>query len=267
MPTLPAPDAVGALLHARDTRSAILDVLEAAAEPMPAPLANAAALELGELLALSADDVEEATYRRLHLLIVRMARHDPAGVLGAAFGCGRWLAMWRAEDSTLGRLARKSHAELDSDDALSYAAAWACEASLSTRGWTAPVHAMGMTVPEFMGTTLSLEPIITAPSDDVPLQMMSLLLQALRNSEGLSGRPEGLPDVWINGVWRALGFSLNGREAVAKRAVDLGVFEVAVIALRALGSTTDRMVRVHNMCTGLRLSTQIRVVFCHNNSR
>jgi hypothetical protein len=85
---------------------------------------------------------------------------------------------------------------------------------------------------------MSEEPIISqqkTPSDDVPRQMLTLLVELLRSGE--------LVELAIGGAWRGLEQCLTGRPRLGPAAVELGNFDLAVEQCRAIGSPAD-MVRI-----------------------
>ena len=69
------------------------------------------------------------------------------------------------------------------------------------------------------------------PSDDVPRQMLTLLVELLRSGE--------LPELAIGGAWHALFCCLAGRFGLGAAAMELGVIELVADHCRAIGSPAD----------------------------
>ena len=69
------------------------------------------------------------------------------------------------------------------------------------------------------------------PSDDVPRQLVSLLVELLRSDE--------LPELVIGGAWLRVAYCLSGRPGLGPTVMELGLFDLAVRHLRALGSPAD----------------------------
>eukprot|EP01046_Picozoa_sp_COSAG06_P080573 COSAG06_NODE_27840_length_585_cov_1.156379_1_plen_124_part_10 len=120
-----AADTVGPLLRDRETRAATLDALDAHAVPIERSVSLGAAPALGELLALDVAEVGPAEFDRIGLLLGRLmaeASDDPASVIGAAWGEGRFLAFFRSccEGNALAQALRKPAEELTRKDALHF---------------------------------------------------------------------------------------------------------------------------------------------------
>eukprot|EP01046_Picozoa_sp_COSAG06_P003158 COSAG06_NODE_119_length_23111_cov_51.658613_26_plen_215_part_00 len=80
---------------------------------------------------------------------------------------------------------------------------------------------------------MSTDPIISKklmPSDDVPGQMLTLLLELLRSGE--------LPELAIGGAWAAV-FQCLLCQGLATLAMELGLIDLAVQHLQAIGSPAD----------------------------
>ena len=69
------------------------------------------------------------------------------------------------------------------------------------------------------------------PTDDVPQQLLALQLELLRSHK--------LPDLATGGAWFSAKECLDGRPELGPVALDVGVFELAVEHLRAIGSPAD----------------------------
>eukprot|EP01043_Picozoa_sp_COSAG02_P012295 COSAG02_NODE_472_length_21636_cov_767.911366_19_plen_284_part_01 len=81
---------------------------------------------------------------------------------------------------------------------------------------------------------MSVHPVLSKkqmPSDDVPQQLLALSIELLRSRE--------LPELVIGGAWRCVKDCIDGRPGLAPVAMELGVFDVAVAGLRAVGSPVD----------------------------
>ena len=74
------------------------------------------------------------------------------------------------------------------------------------------------------------------PSDDVPLQMLTLLIELLRSGE--------LPELAIDGAWFGVNQCLAMRPGLGPAAMELGVIELAAEHLRAIGSPADNMASI-----------------------
>eukprot|EP01043_Picozoa_sp_COSAG02_P032668 COSAG02_NODE_2193_length_9555_cov_102.183481_7_plen_419_part_00 len=81
---------------------------------------------------------------------------------------------------------------------------------------------------------MSVHPILSKkqmPSDDVPQQLLTLSVELLRSRE--------LPELAIGGAWRCAHDSMDSRPGLAPVAMELGLFDLAVEDLRAIGSPAD----------------------------
>jgi hypothetical protein len=235
MAARPAPDAVHALLATAASRPATLAALEDHPAPLDRALAVAAAPALVELLTVSADDVDAATFQRAGLLLARLlaeAPDDPSIIYGAAFGEGRLAALWNSEDSVVARALLKPANQLTADDALSLACAEAYTSPALVRGYTATWRAIGLNGLEWTKLSLSAHPITSEaklPEHDIPKRMVTLLLELLR------APPPGVAELFLGGGWMALTRCLYGRAAVARHALESGIMNLAVSAANELG--------------------------------
>ena len=151
-------DSVAQLLRGSGTRTAALDALDAHSAPIDRSVSLAVAPVLGELLALEAAEVAREQFDRVGLLLARLlaeaasaaeAPDDPASVFGAAFGNGRYAALYAAEDTVLAQAVRKPAAELTLADARSFACWNACGGPYRIRGATEPLLAAGVSSQEW----------------------------------------------------------------------------------------------------------------------
>jgi hypothetical protein len=81
---------------------------------------------------------------------------------------------------------------------------------------------------------MSLDPMMSQqqmPSDDVPRQMLTLLVELLR-----SGELQGLA---IGGAWRSVEGCLTGRPGLGPAAMELGLIDLAAEHCRTVGSAAD----------------------------
>ena len=81
---------------------------------------------------------------------------------------------------------------------------------------------------------MSAEPLLSQkkmPDDDVPRQMVTLLVELLQSGE--------LPELAIGGAWSGVHNCLMGRPGLGPMAMELGVIELAAKHLRAIGSPAD----------------------------
>ena len=122
---LPSPNTVASMLAAPATRIATLDALEQHTGPHEAALALAAASALTDLLCLDGAEVPHALYQRVGLLRGRLVleAEDVLAMSDAYLGDGRYARELTAPSVGQGGLRSKSAAQLDRDDALSYACA------------------------------------------------------------------------------------------------------------------------------------------------
>jgi hypothetical protein len=80
---------------------------------------------------------------------------------------------------------------------------------------------------------MSVEPVGAKklPSDEVPRQMVILLVELLRSAE--------LSELAIGGAWDAIYHCLSGRPRLGPMAIELGLFDLGMEHLRAIGSPAD----------------------------
>ena len=158
-----AAGTVGSLLRDRETRDAALDALDAHAVPIERSVSLGAAPVLGELLALDVAEVSPADFDRIGLLLGRLigeASDDPASVFGAAWGEGRFLALFRSEGNALAQALRKPAEELTREDALHLACSEVLVSQVCVRGWTKPWAAAGFaTTMEFLAAWMAEDPL------------------------------------------------------------------------------------------------------------
>eukprot|EP01052_Picozoa_sp_SAG31_P001966 SAG31_NODE_66_length_28567_cov_30.222698_7_plen_413_part_00 len=69
------------------------------------------------------------------------------------------------------------------------------------------------------------------PSDDVPRQMLTLLVELLRSGE--------LPELAIGGAWRGLESCLTGRPGLGPTAMNLGLIQLVADQCRHVGTPAD----------------------------
>jgi hypothetical protein len=84
------------------------------------------------------------------------------------------------------------------------------------------------------GLNMSAEPIVSkkkSPEDDVPMKMMTLLVELLKSNE--------LPELAIGGAWIAVRSCLIGRPSLGPVALECGLFELTVAHLNAIGRPAD----------------------------
>ena len=81
---------------------------------------------------------------------------------------------------------------------------------------------------------MSVEPLLSQkkmPEDDVPRQMVTLLVELLRSGE--------LPERAIGGAWQGIANCVRGRPGVGVVGMELGLIELAAEHCRAIGSPAD----------------------------
>jgi hypothetical protein len=71
----------------------------------------------------------------------------------------------------------------------------------------------------------------TMPSDDVPLQMLTMLLELLKSGE--------LPGLAMGGAWFGAYVCLTGYPALCTAALELGLVDICVQHCRVVGSPSD----------------------------
>ena len=86
----------------------------------------------------------------------------------------------------------------------------------------------------YFGLFQSIDPIVSKThmlSDGVPQQLLTRLVELLRSHE--------LPELAVGGAWLRIGACLFGRPDLGPAVMELGLFELAVEHLRAVGSPAD----------------------------
>eukprot|EP01043_Picozoa_sp_COSAG02_P000335 COSAG02_NODE_6_length_64796_cov_76.792865_18_plen_369_part_00 len=240
MALVPSPDTVGSMLADPATRIQTLDALEQHEGPHDAALALATAPALTDLLCLDGQrhGVPHALYQRVGLLRGRLLVEaaDPVAVWGVALGEGRYAREITAASVGMEGLRSKSAAELDRDDALSFACGDAlAQAIRDGHGWTRPFAAAGFgSAKEFIGLFMAEHPIASAkrcPDDDKPIRMLTLLVGLLRSGE--------VPDLAIGGALYVANQCIQGRPAVVRVGLELGVIELVSAQLLRCGAPSE----------------------------
>ena len=228
------PDAVAARLRDEAERDAALSELEALRGQHERPLALAVAPALAELLA---SGIEAPLFRRAGLLLGRLvheAQDSPGAIYGAAFGEGRLRAVWASEQSVVAQGFSRRVGEFSRDDALNYSCMHAHEPSSWVRGCTAPWRAAVGSSAAWLELMLAAEPIVRSSTTDAhAIHVVTLLLGLLRAAD-----TEELPEMAIGGAFFGI-FNCCQRPAVARAALERGVFEIAAAQLRAIGSPAE----------------------------
>eukprot|EP01046_Picozoa_sp_COSAG06_P062021 COSAG06_NODE_13827_length_1215_cov_2.299283_2_plen_229_part_01 len=80
---------------------------------------------------------------------------------------------------------------------------------------------------------MSVDPLGTKklPSDDVPCQLLPLLVELLRSAE--------LPELAIGGAWYAIFCGISGRPSLCPVSMELGLFDLGMEHFRRIGSPAD----------------------------
>ena len=241
---LPSPDTVASMLADPTTRIATLDALEQHTGPHEAALALAAASALTDLLCLDGAAVPHALYQRVGILRGRLVleAEDVLAMSDAYLGDGRFARELTAPSVGQGGLRSKSAAQLDRDDALSYACGhWMSGVLRDAGGYTRPFAAAGFgSVKEFFRIFMAEEAIASVqrcPDDDKAIKMLTLLVELLRSGE--------VPDLAIGGVLYAAGGCIMGRPASARAALELGAMELVSAQLSRCGSPSDWLSATH----------------------
>lgn len=239
-----SPAEAAAQLAEPATRDTTLAALDNHTGQHAADLALAVAPALGTLLVADAAEVDAATSQRVGLLIARMvleAGDEKArlAIYGAAFGGGRYAEAYGATRATYVRpLLEKPAEALDREDALCFACAHAALiAGLhGPSGCTGVARAVGISEREWLGAYMSgpLAGKTHLPTDEIPLKLAMLWME-------LAKAPEQLPAWALPGVWQCLVDCCMSRPAVAKAALELGLIELVVAQLQALGTQTERL--------------------------
>jgi hypothetical protein len=198
---------------------------------------------LATLLVADAAEVDAPTARRVGLLLTRMigdAGDDEArlAMCGAAFADGRYVeALSDVRSAAVRPLLEKPAEALDQEDALTYVLVAGVYAAGSggPSGWGGMNHTLGTTDRVWLDTWTA-NPLTGKEhlTDSVPLKMLELCLELART-------PEELPAGALVGVWWALDQCCEIRPAAGKRGLELGLVELAVAQLRALGTPAERL--------------------------
>ena len=156
-------DTVAQLLRDAVSRPSTLEALEAHGGAIDSEIALAAATALGELLAASADDVDQQQLERVGLLLNRlfMEASDPSVVYGAAFGEGRMAALLSSRDNVSGRALQKPASELTAMDARSIVFHDVFNGPAGVRGWTKNYAAAVGSAAQFFGVWMKEHPLIS----------------------------------------------------------------------------------------------------------
>jgi hypothetical protein len=224
------------------TRLAALDVFECHTAPIPPAAALAAAPALAELLTMDAAEVEHAVFDRTGLLLGRLFSEALPEALPAMYGAAlggdffpKLYGTSKASNVVLAAL-RGPASQLTRADALSYACliggAWS---EAPVRGFSQMHAAAGYTTMGFIKMWMTSDFMVSKkqmPEDDVPMRMMTLLLELLKSNE--------LPERAVAGAWLAVAYCLLGRPGLNTAAVvECGLLELAVVCLNAIGSPAD----------------------------
>ena len=238
-------------------------------------VALAAAPALVDIVAAATEESDRAALDRAALLLARLLAEavlDPASVYGAAFAGERFEAYIATalvtEAAQRGEMLTWAHA-------LSYACLYAHHGPAVAHGYTVPSTGAGRTANDTMNIVslllppappplpsrfadlrcclcyfflsavaqstvcdqwIDADPMVSKkrmPSDDAPGQMLTLLAELLRSGE--------LPELAIGGAWHAAYGCVLGRPGLGPLAIELGLFELAVEHLRAIGSPADAL--------------------------
>eukprot|EP01043_Picozoa_sp_COSAG02_P024748 COSAG02_NODE_1363_length_13047_cov_5.747374_10_plen_273_part_00 len=221
-------------------RSKTLDALEAHGAPLPNP--KALAPVFADVLAADVSEIDRETHDRVGLLLARLfveAMPDYEPIYAAAFGGQRLQKLWNANGTVGAALHGKAASELTRADAISCACAFAHSELAMARGFTAPFGTIGLTARDWLALFTDSHPLGGKKwfsTDDVPRRMLELTLELLQSSE--------LSDVARMGAWYTIVCCpFHPRPAVARLAVQWGIFDKAVAQLRDLGSPADWIVR------------------------
>jgi len=186
-----------------------------------AEIAVACASPLCEVLSRPVSEVDAEAYRRAALVLTAISGVDPARVGAEMFKleqCNLW--GWAAPDSALAVVLAKEPASLTPDDALVLAGVmaplaiqWSTQESANSCAGVA-----GVAMADVLTAFLPLCFMVTTrtPSDDLNMALLPLLLELLE-------APEQLQEFALVGVLCTLHISVQGRPAVAARALELGI--------------------------------------------
>jgi hypothetical protein len=157
-----AADTVAQLLLDAETRPTTLEALEANGGAIDSAIALAAAPALVELLTASADEVNQAQFECVGLLLNRLfmeASADPSVVFGAAHGDGRMAALLRSSDNVAARALRKPAEKLTAADVRSVVLHDTWNAPVGVRGWTKPHAAAELSTLQVFGIFMKEHPL------------------------------------------------------------------------------------------------------------
>ena len=188
-------------------------------------------------MCLDAAEVPHALYQRVGLLRGRflVEAEDPMAIYGAMEGHGLCAKLYSAPSSVVGALRSKTAAQLDREDALSYACATALRGSLTDSiSWSRACAAVDLTAKEWIGMFFAEDPFGSpqqCPTDDKPIKMVSLLLELLRSDE--------VPDLLNPGLLFAVNITLQRRPAVVGKAMELNLIEVIMAQLSRAGTPSE----------------------------
>lgn len=136
-------------------------------------------------------------FRRASLILARVlsqtSDHQLA-VCSAAWGSGRLAALWSAEENLVAQALRKSR-RLCAEDALNYACMYAADCR-ALGGCLGQSKATGLSIAELAKLYVNAELFVSQQkmtTDDVPRQMVGLLLNSIRSRD--------LPELAIGGAW------------------------------------------------------------------
>ena len=140
--------------------------------------------------------LDGAAFRRVSLILARVISEsdDPFSVLGVAWGSGRLAALWSSEENVVAQ-ALNSPRKLCAEDALNYACLYAAGCHVPG-SWVQRSRAIGLSTADFAKLCVSAEPIVSQSkmsSDDIPMQMVELLLNLIRSGD--------IPELAIGGAW------------------------------------------------------------------
>ncbi len=242
---IPSPDTVASMLAEPATRIATLDALERHEGPHETALALATAPALSDLMCLDGGSLPHELYQRVGLLRGRLMveAEDLVAIYGAFICDGRYARVLTAPSVGQGEIRAKSAAQLNRDDALSYACGmWLAFGLSSAAGWTRTLAAGGFSsAKEWLAIFMAEEPIASAqhcPDDDKAIRMLRLLVELLRSGE--------VPDLVTSGALNAANGCIQSRPAVAGVALELGVMELVSAQLSRSGAPHDWLSTTHS---------------------
>lgn len=219
-------------------RSKTLDALEAHGASLPNP--KALAPVFADVLAADVSEIDRETHDRVGLLLARLfveAMPDYEPIYAAAFGEKRLQKLWNANSTVGAALHGKAASALTRADAISCACAFAHSELAMARGFS--FATVGFTAKDWLVLFYDAHPLAGKrwfSTDDVPQRMLELTLELLQSSE--------LSDMARMGAWYTLVCCpFHPRPAVARLAVQYGIFDKAAAQMRDLGSPADWIVR------------------------